>query len=93
MYAEWKIEDSVGPSGFRRPNVFALGVRLDLGLPEMQRNDAPPLRFPESESPSREIGEATQQADPAPRGEARPLMTDGSRGTLEVASSGTENGG
>jgi hypothetical protein len=28
--------------------VFALGLRLDFGLPDMQRNDAPPLRFPES---------------------------------------------
>ena len=49
VYAEWKIEDSVGPRGQRLPNVFALGLRLDFGLPEMQRNDAPPLRFPESE--------------------------------------------
>lgn len=53
VYAEWKIEDSVGPRGLRLPNVFALGVRLDFGLPEMQRNDAPPLRFPESAAESR----------------------------------------
>jgi len=50
IYAEWKIEDSVTPRGQRLPNVFALGLRLDFGLPEMQRNDAPPLRFPESNS-------------------------------------------
>jgi hypothetical protein len=43
----------VGPRGLRLPNVFALGVRLDFGLPEMQRNDAPPLRFPESAAESR----------------------------------------
>ena len=50
VYAEWKIEDSVGVRGQRLPNVFALGIRLDFGLPEMQRNDAPPLRFPETTS-------------------------------------------
>lgn len=49
VYAEWNIDDGIGPNGETTPNVFALGVRLDFGLPEMQRNDAPPLRFPESE--------------------------------------------
>jgi predicted porin len=48
-YVEWRISDSVDASGEPESNVLALGLRLDFGLPEMQRNDAPPLRFPESE--------------------------------------------
>lgn len=48
VYLEWKIGDSVDQYGESEPNVLALGLRLDFGLPEMQRNDAPPLRFPES---------------------------------------------
>ena len=48
VYAEWRISDSVDARGEPEPNVLALGLRLDFGLPEMQRNDAPPLRFPES---------------------------------------------
>ncbi|MEJ2483075.1 MAG: porin [Gemmatimonadota bacterium] len=51
IYAEWRISDSIDQYGDREPNVFALGLRLDFGLPEMQRNDAPPLRFPESNEP------------------------------------------
>ncbi|KPJ98242.1 MAG: hypothetical protein AMS20_16405 [Gemmatimonas sp. SG8_28] len=50
IYAEWKLEDSVNELGIDQPNAFVIGVRLDFGLPELQRNDAPPLRFPESES-------------------------------------------
>ena len=50
IYAEWRLGDSVDQYGTEESNVFALGVRLDFGLPEMQRNDAPPLRFPESTS-------------------------------------------
>jgi predicted porin len=49
IYAEWKLEDSVNEVGLDQPNAFVLGVRLDFGLPELQRNDAPPLRFPESD--------------------------------------------
>lgn len=49
VYAEWKIEDSVNEYGNDVPNALVVGVRLDFGLPELQRNDAPPLRFPESE--------------------------------------------
>jgi predicted porin len=48
IYAEWKIEDSVDQNGEAVPSVLSVGIRLDFGLPEMQRNDAPPLRFPES---------------------------------------------
>jgi predicted porin len=48
VYAEWRISDSIDARGEPEPDVFALGLRLDFGLPEMQRNDAPPLRFPES---------------------------------------------
>lgn len=48
IYAEWRIEDSVDQYGEEVPNVLAAGLRLDFGLLEMQRNDAPPLRFPES---------------------------------------------
>jgi len=47
-YLEWRISDSIDARGEPEPNVLALGLRLDFGLPEMQRNDAPPLRFPES---------------------------------------------
>jgi hypothetical protein len=39
----------VNEVGLDQPNAFVLGVRLDFGLPELQRNDAPPLRFPESD--------------------------------------------
>ncbi len=49
-YAEWRIGDSIDGRGEPESNVFVLGLRLDFGLPEMQRNDAPPLRFPESRS-------------------------------------------
>ena len=52
MYAEWRISDSIDANGEPEPSVFALGLRLDFGLPEMQRNDAPPLRFPESQESS-----------------------------------------
>ena len=50
IYAEWKLEDSVNEVGIDVANALVIGVRLDFGLPELQRNDAPPLRFPESES-------------------------------------------
>ena len=50
IYAEYKIEDSVKGNGAPEPNALVVGVRLDFGLPELQRNDAPPLRFPESQS-------------------------------------------
>ena len=50
LYAEWKIEDSIDEIGQRVPSVLAVGLRLDFGLPEMQRNDSPPLRFPESDT-------------------------------------------
>lgn len=49
IYAEYKIEDSLNSIGAREPNALVVGVRLDFGLPELQRNDAPPLRFPESQ--------------------------------------------
>lgn len=49
VYAEYKLEDSVNGNGTREPNALVIGVRLDFGLPELQRNDAPPLRFPESQ--------------------------------------------
>jgi predicted porin len=52
IYAEWKIEDSVDQNGEAVPSVLSVGIRLDFGLPEMQRNDAPPLRFPESRQPT-----------------------------------------
>jgi len=48
IYTEWKIEDSVNQVGIGEPSALVVGVRLDFGLPELQRNDAPPLRFPES---------------------------------------------
>ena len=48
VYAEWRISDSINAAGNPEPNALALGLRPDFGLPEMQRNDAPPLRFPES---------------------------------------------
>ncbi len=50
IYSEWKIEDSVNQLGVDQPDALVFGVRLDFGLPELQRNDAPPLRFPESRS-------------------------------------------
>ena len=50
IYTEYKIEDSVNGNGTREPNAMVIGVRLDFGLPELQRNDAPPLRFPESQA-------------------------------------------
>jgi len=55
-FVEWRISDSVDASGEPEPNVLALGLRLDFGLPEMQRNDAPPMRFPESNTPEEEEG-------------------------------------
>ncbi len=57
IYAEWKIEDSVSPEGAAVPNALVIGVRLDFGLPELQRNDAPPLRFPESHSSDEDAAE------------------------------------
>ena len=57
IYAEWKIEDSVSPEGAAVPNALVIGVRLDFGLPELQRNDAPPLRFPESQSSDEDAAE------------------------------------
>ena len=50
IYAEYRIEDSVNANGDWEPNALVVGVRLDFGLPELQRNDAPPLRFPESQT-------------------------------------------
>ena len=50
IYAEWRFERSVNELGVAEPNALVVGVRLDFGLPEMQRTDAPPLRFPESGS-------------------------------------------
>ena len=50
IYAEWRFERSVNELGVGEPNALVVGVRLDFGLPEMQRTDAPPLRFPESGS-------------------------------------------
>jgi predicted porin len=50
VYAEWRFERSVNEYGVAEPNALVIGVRLDFGLPELQRTDAPPLRFPESKS-------------------------------------------
>lgn len=58
IYLEWRIDDSIDENGEAVPNVLALGIRLDFGLPEMQRNDAPPLRFPESAESRRDAEDA-----------------------------------
>ncbi|UCF21715.1 MAG: porin [Gemmatimonadota bacterium] len=57
IYAEWRIDASVAGNGIEEPNALVIGVRLDFGLPELQRNDAPPLRFPESQGNDEEAGE------------------------------------